>query len=381
MIKQTKQNLYDTRVIEQLQPGSVIGILGGGQLGRMLAVAASRLGLRCYVYSTSTDNPACEVAARTIEGRYEDLQRLSSFAADVNVITYEFENIPVSTAQHLDALKPVYPPPRALEITQDRLKEKQFIENLGITVAPYKAVSDHTELSAALKTIGTPAILKIRSDGYDGKGQVRVTENTDLEQALKQLGGKPAILEGFVPFKRELSVILARGIDPAALGGYADVVYDIPVNTHANGILERTVVPAPITQETKQKAADIARKIVTALDYIGVIAVELFEVQSDGENTLIVNEIAPRVHNSGHWTMNACLVDQFENHIRAISGWPLGATTRYADVEMTNLIGDDIAKWNTLLRAPNCALHLYGKSDVRAGRKMGHFNKLKNLKS
>ena len=375
MKKQAERSSPKARTIARLQPGSAVGIIGSGQLGRMLALTTARLGLRAHIYAEEAASPASEVAARATEGSYLDLTQLEQFAATVDVITYEFENVPIAAVRHLEKIKPVYPPPRALEIAQDRLSEKQFIQNLGIAVAPFETVSNEAELAAAMQRLGTPAILKTRWLGYDGKGQVTITPATAPLEAYQAVAGAPAILEGFVRFEREISVILARGVDPSDMHSLTEVIYDIPVNTHKDGILQRSSVPAPITAETKCEAEDIARRIAHALDYVGVLAVELFDTGAGGGG-LIVNEIAPRVHNSGHWTMDACHTDQFENHIRAIAGWPLGNSQRHANVEMTNLIGQDVEQWLSLLTQPDIVVHLYGKNKTMPGRKMGHVNKL-----
>ncbi len=377
MSEKVKQNISVNCPPALLQPGSVIGILGSGQLGRMLALAAARLGLQCHIYSNEDQGPAVEVAAHATQGGYDDYELLDAFAAAVDVITYEFENVPVSTVRRLSDKKSVYPPPGALEIAQDRLVEKQFIRDLGIAVAPFEDVSSEAELVAAVRRLGTPAILKTRSFGYDGKGQVRINMDTDLSKAYKEIAGASAILEGFVHFQREISVILARGREPAGESVFADMIYDMPVNIHEKGILKSSTVPAPLCTQVRREAEDIARDIASALDYVGILAVELFDAGDDRENRLTVNEIAPRVHNSGHWTMDACCVDQFENHIRAVAGWPLGTTERYADVEMMNLIGADVEQWRSFSEQSGVALHLYGKKETSSSRKMGHINRLK----
>jgi len=383
MIQKAKHNCSMSATPSRLQPGSVIGILGNGQLGRMLALAAARLGLSCHIYSDRSSGPAADVAAQATQGHYDDTERLNTFAAAVDVITYEVETVPLRTATHLANRKPVYPPPGALAVAQDRLTEKQFLQKHGIAVAPYEPVSSEMALVAAIRRLSAPAILKTRSSGFDGRGQVRIMADTDLAQAYKVIDRKPAILEGHVQFQREISVILARGLSPDGSGKLVNAIYDIPMNIHEQGILKCSKVPAPICEKVRVEAEEIACRIAEALDYIGVLAVELFEVregsvsgQADASK-LIVNEIAPRVHNSGHWTMDACFVGQFENHIRAIAGWPLGTTDRFADVEMINLIGSDIDQWQSLLEQPGATLHHYGKGEVRPLRKMGHVNKLK----
>lgn len=362
----------------ELSPGDTIGILGGGQLGRMLALAAAKLGLRCHIYSDAATSPAAEVSSTSTVGAYDDYEKLSQFAREVDVVTYEFENVPVATAAHLAGSTPVFPPPKALDVAQDRLCEKRFISDLGIAVAPFAAVDSEAGLERAVIEIGAPAILKTRRLGYDGKGQARIQGAGDIGAAYSAMHGAPAILEGHVTFDREISVLLVRGCSPDGDGAIVDLTYDAPVNTHKNGILDRSVVPAPISDGDKQQAVTIAARIADALDYRGVLAVEMFHIQGPGtgDGTLIVNEIAPRVHNSGHWTMDACLVDQFENHIRAVAGWPLGKTVRHSDAEMINLIGADATAWRTHLGNGGTSLHLYGKNDARAGRKMGHVNRI-----
>ena len=354
------------RLAKPLPPGSVIGILGGGQLGRMLALAAARLGLKCHVLAPERDSPAFQVAAQRTVAEYEDRAALAVFARSVGVVTYEFENVPAETAAFLEPLVPLAPGAGALATAQDRLTEKDFIAGLGIAVAPYAAVHDEASLLTAVARTGFPAILKTRRLGYDGKGQVRIDPDADMVKALRALGKAPAIAEGFVRFDREISVIAARGWN----GDVA--VYDVPENRHANHILHTSTVPAAIPEALAAEARAIGRRIIAALDYVGVIGIEMFAAAEK----LVVSEIAPRVHNSGHWTMDACAVSQFEQHIRAICGWPLGSTERHSDVVMTNLLGDDAARWSELAAEPGAAVHLYGKAEARPGRKMGHVNRL-----
>ena len=349
-----------------LAPGATIGILGGGQLGRMLAVAAARLGLHCHIYEPGTAPPAADVAHRVTTAPYDDTAALTAFAESVDVITYEFENIPTAALDLLEKLRPVRPGRRALAVSQDRLTEKAFLAGLGVRVAPFAAVDDAVDLKEALDEIGTPAILKTRRLGYDGKGQARLTAPADAEAALAAVNGAPAILEGFVAFSHEISVIAARGLDGQV------ACYDPGENLHKDGILATTTVPARLSNAQRTDAVLLAGRILNALSYVGVMGVELF-VTPGG---LIVNEIAPRVHNSGHWTQNGCTIDQFEQHIRAVAGWPLGDGARHANVTMENLIGDAIARVPTLAADPTNALHLYGKAEARAGRKMGHVNRI-----
>jgi 5-(carboxyamino)imidazole ribonucleotide synthase len=349
-----------------LAPGATIGILGGGQLGRMLSVAASRLGYKTHIYEPGSNPPAADVAHSVTTANYDDSTALTAFAESVDVITYEFENIPTTALDLLEALRPIHPNRRALSISQDRIAEKDFLTSLGLTTAPYARVITPDELQAALGKIGTPAILKTTRLGYDGKGQARIMSPEDAVQALASMQGAEAVLEGFINFSHEVSVIAARGQDGSVSA------YDPGENVHRNGILHTTTIPAKLSPSQRTDAVLIAARILNALDYVGVMGVELF-VTPQG---LIVNEIAPRVHNSGHWTQNGCTVDQFEQHIRAVAGLPLGDGTRHADVVMENLIGDDIARIPALLTEKNTALHLYGKPETRPGRKMGHINRI-----
>ena len=336
-----------------------IGILGGGQLGRMLSVAASRLGIRCHIYEPGAA-PAGDVAWRVTTAPYEDHDALRAFAESVDVITYEFENVPTSALDLLESVAPIRPNRRALAVSQDRLTEKTFLNEIGLATAPFADVPTEAELDAAIAQIGRPSILKTRRMGYDGKGQVRIGDGP------AEWTGAPSVLEGFVAFTAEISVIVARGADGQV------AAYDPGLNVHEGGILRTTTVPCGLPARVTTDAVLIAAKIAAALDYVGVMGVELF-VTPQG---LIVNEIAPRVHNSGHWTQAGCAVDQFEQHIRAVAGLPLGDGKRYADVVMENLIGDDIARIPDLLAAPRSQIHLYGKGEARPGRKMGHVNRL-----
>ncbi|MBV7378846.1 5-(carboxyamino)imidazole ribonucleotide synthase [Maritimibacter dapengensis] len=351
---------------EPLPTGAVIGILGGGQLGRMLSVAAARLGFKTAIFEPGGDCPASHVANFHLQAEYSDTEALKRFAESVDVITYEFENIPTEALDVLEALRPVRPGRKALKVSQDRLAEKSFIEGLGLSVAPFAAVDDAEDLAEAIEEIGCPAILKTRRFGYDGKGQARLKTSTDATAALSDMAGAPAILEGFVDFDYEVSVIGARGLD----GAFA--AFTPGENVHSDGILDTTTVPSRMSDATTAEAMEIAQKIMDRLDYVGVMGVELF-VHSEG---LIVNEIAPRVHNSGHWTQNGCAIDQFEQHIRAVAGWPIGDGRRHLNVTMINLIGDDMDRVPLLATDPNNALHLYGKAEVKPGRKMGHVNRI-----
>ncbi len=351
---------------EPLQPGAVIGILGGGQLGRMLSVAASRLGFTTHIYEPGANPPAGQVAAKLTTAGYDDAEALRAFAETVDVITYEFENIPTEALDLLEPLRPIRPNRKTLQTSQDRMSEKSFLAGLGLKTAPFAAVDNAADLARALEQIGTPAILKTRRFGYDGKGQARIMAPEDAAQALADLAGAPAILEGFVDFSHEVSVIAARGLDGAV------ACFDPGENVHRDGILHTTTVPARLSAAQRSDAVLLAANILNALDYVGVMGVELF-VTPQG---LLVNEIAPRVHNSGHWTQNGCAVDQFEQHIRAVTGWPLGDGQRHADVVMENLIGDDMDRVPELARQTDTALHLYGKAEVKPGRKMGHVNRV-----
>ncbi|MCB1519380.1 MAG: 5-(carboxyamino)imidazole ribonucleotide synthase [Hyphomicrobiaceae bacterium] len=352
-----------------LPPGSTIGILGGGQLGRMLAMAAARLGLKCHIYSDHR-GPAFDVAAATTLGEFDDFDRVTRFAETVDVVTYEFENVPLDTARAALNACPVRPGVKALEVAQDRLTEKRFVAGLGLPVAPFAPVDDDAGLANAAAVLGLPAILKTSRLGYDGKGQVRLRNGDDISTARAAIGFRPAILESVVAFEFEVSVLVVR-----APGGETRF-YDIPLNTHQNGILHSSAVPSPLPTRVRARALEMASHIATALDYVGVLGVEMFYVGNNAAEPLIVNEMAPRVHNSGHWTIDACLVSQFENHIRAVADWPLGPTERHSDAVMTNLIGDDVDTWSKLAAAADLGLHLYGKNDPRPGRKMGHVTRI-----
>jgi 5-(carboxyamino)imidazole ribonucleotide synthase len=350
---------------DALPQGATIGILGGGQLGRMLSVAASRLGYRCHIYEPGAA-PAGDVAHRVTTAPYEDEAALRAFAGSVDVITYEFENVPTSALDLLESLRPIRPNRRALAVSQDRIAEKSFLNDLGLQTAPWAAVNSEADLRAAADRLGLPAILKTTRLGYDGKGQVRLEAETGIPAAWAAMNGAASVLEGFVAFEREVSVIAARGLDGAV------ACFDPGENVHREGILRTTTVPARLTPGQRADAVLIAARILNALDYVGVMGVELFVTP----RRLLVNEIAPRVHNSGHWTQQGCTVDQFEQHIRAVAGLPLGDGNRHADVLMENLIGDDVQRVPDLLKARDTAVHLYGKGAPRPGRKMGHVNRI-----
>jgi 5-(carboxyamino)imidazole ribonucleotide synthase len=345
-----------------------IGIIGGGQLGRMLAMAAARLNFRTIVLEPQPDCPAAQVANAQIVAAYDDQRALDELARASDLITYEFENVPVAAAEQLAASRPVFPPPKALQVAQDRLVEKRFINDCGIATARYHAVDNQADLEGALADFGGVGVLKTRRLGYDGKGQ-RVFRSADDDPvgAFAALGQVPLILESFVPFDREISVIAARAADGST------ACFDPAENEHRNGILHTSTVPASISASTAEATRKAATAILDALGYVGVIGVEFF-VLADG--SVVANEIAPRVHNSGHWTEAACVVSQFEQHIRAIAGLPLGDPARHSDCVMQNLIGDDIAGVSSLLAERNVLVHLYGKAEARPGRKMGHFTRL-----
>jgi 5-(carboxyamino)imidazole ribonucleotide synthase len=351
----------------KLKPGDTIGILGGGQLGRMLAMAAARLGLRCQVFSPDPESPAFDVVLNAACAEYADVEALELFANDVDVITYEFENVPSAAAMILAARRPLLPNRKILETTQDRLAEKDFVKRLGIGTADYADVSSPATLRAAITRIGLPAVIKTRRFGYDGKGQALIREGDNIDRIWADLGTKSAILEAFVPFEREISVIAAR-----SASGEVEC-FDVTENEHRDHILKISRAPAAIPDALAKQAREVAEKIANALDYVGVLAVEMFVLVDDtGARIILVNEIAPRVHNSGHWTLDGASISQFEQHIRAIAGWPLGKPVRHGPVTMTNLIGDEILEYEQWLTVPGATVHLYGKGPPRPGRKMGH---------
>jgi 5-(carboxyamino)imidazole ribonucleotide synthase len=354
-----------------LSPGSTIGVLGGGQLGRMLALAAARLGFDAAILSPEPDACAVRVAAHAIIAPYDDHAALDALARIAKVVTFEFENVPASVVQHLQAQgADVAPGPRALAVAQDRVDEKTFLRRCRVPTVDFAAVASAREVAAAVKKMGAPALLKTRREGYDGKGQTWIESHADAEAAFERIGGVPAIVEAPADFVRELSVIAARGRD-------GDIrAYPLGENHHENGVLRRTSAPAAISAATTAAAETIVARILTRLDYVGVIGVELFELAGGG---LLVNEFAPRVHNTGHWTLDGCEVDQFEQHIRAIAGWPLGPTAPLAHVEMENLLGDEVNRWEELAREAEARVWLYGKDEARPGRKMGHVNRLRPL--
>jgi len=354
--------------MKPLAPGSTIGILGGGQLGRMLSNAASQLGFDVCIFTGEHDSPASRVSARTFIAPFDDRGALEEFARHVHVITTEFENVPAATAKALmETGAQVRPHHHALAVAQDRFDEKSFFASTGIATPAFAAIASQDDLDVALAKIGAPAILKTRRFGYDGRGQIRIMTAADTEGAFERLGA-PGILEAFCPFEREVSIICARSADGAI------AFYDLCENEHAHGILSRTIVPSHANAAANVAARSAAQRVLEAFGYVGVLTIEFF-VMPDG--SLIANEMAPRVHNSGHWTIEGALTSQFEQHIRAVAGWPLGATTRLGDIEMLNLIGADANDWEALAADVNARLHLYGKRDARDGRKMGHVTRIK----
>jgi 5-(carboxyamino)imidazole ribonucleotide synthase len=353
-----------------LKPGATIGILGGGQLGRMLALAAAPLGLNCHIYSPDPDSCAFDVVEHGWHKQYSDEAALEQFARAVDVITYEFENVPAETAAFLSQRKPVLPDPKVLALTQDRLIEKNFVAGLKIPVAPYAPIGSLEELAGTVKAVGLPAVMKTRRMGYDGKGQKMIGRNGDPVAAWEALRRAPCILEGFVPFEREVSVVAARGHD----GRVAS--FDVTENEHRDHILKVSRAPAAIPPALAAEAHRVAETIATALSYVGVLAVEMFVVPNGSAPKILVNEIAPRVHNSGHWTIDGCSVSQFEQHIRAVAGWPLAVPVRHGRVEMTNLIGPEANDYAKYLEVPGASLHLYGKVGAVPGRKMGHVTRI-----
>ncbi|MBB5746411.1 5-(carboxyamino)imidazole ribonucleotide synthase [Brevundimonas variabilis] len=359
-----------------LSPGSTIGILGGGQLGRMLSQAASRLGFDVVILDPEENSPAGRVSRGQIVAEYDDPTALTVLGRVCDVVTFEFENVPAASIERLaEAGALVAPGPTALAVAQDRVDEKTFLNAVGATTVDFVAVDTLDDLTAAIQHLGTPSLLKTRREGYDGKGQVWIRDAAEAEAAFEAIAGRPAILEARAAFTRELSIIAAR----SQSGEIA--VYPLGENTHTKGVLKTTLAPAVTDAATDARAREIAEAILDGLDYVGVLGVELFDIPGqDGQaGGLLVNEIAPRVHNTGHWTQDGCGCDQFEQHIRAITGWPLGATAAHARVEMTNLLGDEIDQWTNLSAEPDVRLHLYGKTEARPGRKMAHVNRVRSL--
>ncbi len=356
----------------EILPGATVGVLGSGQLGRMFALAARRLGYRVHTFSPDTDTPTGQIADREVVAAYEDLDAVRDFARQVSVVTFEFENVPAGTAEAVAALVPVRPGGAVLHVAQNRLREKTFLARNGIPCAPFRHVTTRAELETALDELGTPAILKTAGFGYDGKGQARISRLDEADAAWEALGGQECVLEGFVAFEREVSVVAARGLDGAF------VHYGLIENAHVGGILDVSVCPAPaVPHAVAAEGVAITRAVFEALDVVGTLCVEFFLTPG---HQLLVNEIAPRPHNSGHLTIDAHVTSQFEQQLRAVCGLPLGSTEQVRPAAMANLLGevwaDGIPDWARTLAMPNVKLHLYGKEEARLGRKMGHLTAL-----
>lgn len=352
---------------ERLPPNATIGIFGGGQLGRMTAMAAARLGYKCHIYAPESDIPASCVSAATTRASYDDAAALEKFARSVDVVTLEFENIPVEAVRRVDRITPVYPGAGVLEICQDRLREKSFLNGIGIGTAPWAEVTDLASLRAAEAKIGRPAVLKSARFGYDGKGQMALRDGDDAADILAAVDAGSSILEGFVDFVCEVSVMVARGRD----GEIA--TWPAVENRHVNHILDTTIAPADVSPGVAARADEVARHIAGEIGLVGVMGVEMFVTRDEG---VLVNEMAPRPHNSGHWTIDGCLTSQFEQLARIVCGLPLGSTDRHSDAVMKNLVGDEVDAWPEILAEPGACLHLYGKAETRPGRKMGHVTRL-----
>ena len=351
-----------------LPPNSTIGIIGGGQLGRMSAMAAARLGYRCHILTPEADSPAAQVSAAATIADYEDVDALRAFAGAVDVVTFEFENVSAAGLELLASLRPVHPSPLVLRTSQDRVAEKAFLNGSGVPTAPWRPVTSRMALNDAVAGLGLPCVLKTAQGGYDGKGQAVLRDADAVGPAWEALGEHPLILEGFVDYACEISVIVARGADGAGS------IFDAVENRHRDGILDLTLAPARVAPSTAGEAARVAWRVAEALELVGLLAVEMFVTRA---GRVLVNEIAPRPHNSGHWTMDACPASQFELHIRAVAGMPLPPGLRHADAVMKNLVGpDDLALWPAIIGTPGLIPHLYGKAEARPGRKMGHVNRL-----
>ena len=355
--------------LKEIEPGSIIGILGGGQLGRMTVEAASKLGYQCHVFCQSEEEPAAQISRKVTVASFEDQKSLESFASSIDIVTLEFENIPLDSVKFIESFVPVRPNSKIQSIVQNRINEKKFISNLNIKTAPFIEVPEKSFLFEAAAQIGAPAVLKTASMGYDGKGQVLINKNTDLELAWEESGASPktngAILEGFISFKKEISVIAGRSTD-------GSVTSYVPVeNFHVDHILDQTLAPANITHKQSIQAIEIAHQLIIELDVVGLLAVEMF-INTGGD--ILVNEVAARPHNSGHWTIEACNISQFELLVRAICGLPLGSTERNSDARMKNLLGEEINRYHDFLTDPSAHVHFYGKSEAKSGRKMGHVN-------
>jgi 5-(carboxyamino)imidazole ribonucleotide synthase len=351
-----------------LPPGSTIGILGGGQLGRMTALAAAGLGYRCWVFTPENDSPSAQVASGAVVAAYDDAAALDKFAEAVGVVTAEFENVPADTLSYLAKRVPVRPGPDVFAIAQDRIKEKTFCNQAGAPTAPFLPVRSPGDVAKAAAGLGLPLVLKTARLGYDGKGQVKLGKGDDPAAAFKAMGAGEGIAEAFVDFRLEISVIVARGLDGRTLA------YPAVENRHKNHILDETIAPAPIEPALADEAARIALDLAARLDLVGLLAVEMFVT---GDGRLLVNEMAPRPHNSGHWTIDACLTSQFEQCVRTVCGLPLGSVERHSDAVMKNLIGGEADAWLDILKDPDAKLHLYGKAEARPGRKMGHVTRLR----
>lgn len=353
-----------------LPPGSTIGVLGGGQLGRMLALAAARRGFDAHIYSPEADGPAERVAARATIAPYQDEAAVAAFAASCDVVTYEFENVPLIAAETAAKHAPLRPGLTPLEISQDRVAEKEFANRLGVETVLFAAMDAAEDAERALRRTRAPLYIKTRREGYDGKGQIRLgggADPADVATAFAELGNKPCILEAVAPFQRELSIVAARGLDGDR------VFYDLVANTHKEGVLRESRAPAGAAEAVEARAMDVAAAFLRELDYVGVLAIEFFELAG---GRLVMNEFAPRVHNSGHWTLDACPCDQFEMHVRAIAGWPLGDARRTGDAVMTNLLGEDALKAAAYAGEDGAFVHIYGKRPLRAGRKTGHVTRI-----
>jgi len=351
-----------------LAPGDTLGIIGGGQLGRMLSQAAGRLGFNVVILDPQENSPACRVSQGQIVAAYDNPTALQVLGQTCRAVTFEFENVPARSVEILiEAGCEVAPGPRALAVAQDRVDEKTFLNSIRVPTTAFAAIDSLETLRAAVASLGAPALLKTRRQGYDGKGQAWIRATNQVTRAWAAIGEQPAILEAAAEFTREMSVICARGRDSAI------AVYPIGENVHSGGVLKTTFAPAKVSSQTKAQATRIARKILEGLDYVGVMGVELFEMPG---GRLLVNEIAPRVHNSGHWTQDGCVCDQFEQHIRAVAGWPLGPTAAHSSIEMTNLLGDEVEAWARYAADPAVRMHFYGKRDAKPGRKMAHVNRV-----
>ncbi len=352
----------------RLRPGAVIGIVGGGQLGRMSAIAAARLGYLVHVFDPEAGGPASQVSTFSTAAGFDDQTALRRFAEAVDVVTFEFENVPAAGLELLASLRPVRPGPEILRISQDRVLEKSFLNENGVPTAPWVEVRDLAGLEAAVARLGLPSVLKTTRLGYDGKGQAMLRTPGDVGPAFERLAPKPLVLEGFVDFACEISVVVARGTDGAM------VSFDPVENRHKNHILDMTLAPAPLPLDVLAEATRLGRLVAEKLDLVGLLAVEMFVTAEGG---LLVNEVAPRPHNSGHWTIDACPASQFEMHVRAVAGLPLPPAVRHSDAVMKNLVGpEDMAEWDAVVATPGLIAHHYGKAEARPGRKMGHFTRL-----